>query len=175
MSRTTAEKYSQIATKLRESFTTLVDELSSLSMDQINLVPFEGSWTAAQVGDHLYKSYDAVGVLLGNTKIADRAPDQKAHEIEEIFLNFSTKLKSPEFILPQITPINKDTLIEGILKRTGEILQVAGSEDLDLLCTDFEFPQSGALTRLEWLVFFNAHTVRHNRQIVNIKKALGHR
>jgi hypothetical protein len=46
-------------------------------------------------------------VLTGNTKPADRKPDASNEMIENIFLDFSKKLKSPEFILPTEEPQDK--------------------------------------------------------------------
>jgi hypothetical protein len=89
----------------------LIGLLTPLTQEQLNTVPFKNSWTAGQVGDHLIKSYDAAGVLNGNTKAADRDPDEKAAEVSKLFLDFTIKMKSPKEILPTNDTINKSNLL----------------------------------------------------------------
>src|ERR1051326_4648869 len=90
----------------------LLQLLSSFDQEQINTVPFEGSWAAAQVGEHLRKSYARLPVILVNgVKPTERDPAQHIEEIKKIFLDFNTKLKSPEFIIPENKTYNKQQLI----------------------------------------------------------------
>ena len=146
--------------------------LSSLGEDQLNKVPFEGSWTAAQVGDHLLKSYGAAETINGTTGPTQRAPDEKLGLIRETFLNFEVKFTSPDFILPSEDPIAKKPLLDGLREKLEQIQQTIEKKTLTETCLDFEFPGSGTLTRLEWIGFVDVHTQRHNRQLKNIIKSL---
>ncbi len=38
----------------------LLLQLFLCSEDQLNTIPFEGSWTPGQLGDHVHKSYDVM-------------------------------------------------------------------------------------------------------------------
>jgi hypothetical protein len=69
----------------------LIGLLTPLTQEQLNKVPFENSWTAGQVGDHLCKSYDATGVLNGNIKATDRVPDEKAGRGKQAVFRFHYK------------------------------------------------------------------------------------
>ena len=161
-----------IAKEIKESFSDLISQLSSLDQEHLNIVPFEGSWTAGQLGDHLRKSYDIAGVLKGKTKETDRDPDEKAREITDLFLNFDIKMKSPDFILPTNGAVIKEELLGEIKERSDLIVKIASTEDLSLLCLDFELPNTGFMTRFEWISFVNVHTIRHNWQLRNIIKKL---
>jgi hypothetical protein len=160
---------------LLSEFTSAADELVSLlfslNEDQLNKIPFEGSWTAGQVGHHLLKSYGVAKILNGNTAPAKRPADEKIREIKKVFLNFEIKMKSPEFIVPSSDHIEKEKLINGIKSKMETIKNFLGSKpDLTLICLDTELPGTGNLTRQEWIRFMTIHTQRHIHQL---KKIIG--
>lgn len=161
-----------VKTEIKNTFGELISLLSSLDEKQLNTMPFEGSWTAAQLGEHLSKSYDVAAVLKGKTETTERAPDEKVQEFKDLFLNFDIKMKSPDFIIPSENHISKDQLISDLEERSELITDVAENEDLTLTCLDFKFPNSGLLTRYEWVNFINVHTIRHIHQLKNIIKHL---
>lgn len=149
------------------------DAIESFDEEEINEVPFEGSWTAGQVVDHILKSESGLpGVLLGDTTDTNRPVDANIPEIENIFLDFSTKLKAPDFNVPSDGPHNKAELIEAFTKERDEIRKVAAEQDLRLTASAFEFPGIGTFTRWEWLNFVVCHSKRHIHQLTNIRKKL---
>jgi hypothetical protein len=154
--------------QLEQSFEELIILISSLSATQVNTVPFPGSWTVAQVGDHLRKSYGAIETLNGTTIPTDREVLEKKEMIKSIFLDFDTKFQSPDFIIPSSAPLNKNELLSRLRIITSEIVAFAKNRDLSLTCTDFELPGMGTLTRSEWLHFIVYHTQRHLHQLRNI-------
>src|SRR5215213_4396516 len=149
------------APQLESAFKELQYILSSLTEEQLNRVPFEGSWTAGQVGDHLLKSYGVAETLNGRTEKANRPPDEKAEKIKSVFLNFDIKLQSPDFIIPTNDHINKEQLLQKIAEKAGDILHAVETKDPTEICLDFELPVLGTLTRLEWACFVFCHTTRH--------------
>jgi hypothetical protein len=146
----------------------LIGLLTPLSQEQLNTVPFKDSWTAGQVGDHLIQSYDAAAVLNGNTKAADRDPDEKAAEVSKLFLDFTIKMKSPKEILPTNDTINKSDLLSSLKNRIAPLREVIVNKDLTEICLDFAIPGFGEFTRMEWIGFFIVHTQRHIHQLKNI-------
>ena len=145
----------------------LLQLLSTFSQEQLNTVPFEGSWTAAQVGEHLLKGTIADAVD-GPGVPTQRAPDEMKAVIEGIFLDFTTKLQSPDFVLPEAKEYDKQNLLhalEATVSRTEKAIQ---TQDLSMTYAEFDFPQVGPLTRLEWVCFGVAHAKRHIRQLRNI-------
>jgi hypothetical protein len=147
--------------------------LAMFNQQQFNTVPFKDSWTPAQVADHMLKSqWGLPQVLTGNTKAADRKPDASNALIESIFLDFSTKLKSPDFILPTSEPQDKTEVLHKYHHKSNEIQQTAQPLDDTEICLDFEVPGTGPFTRMEWLHFVTCHTIRHTRQLENIHHQL---
>ena len=143
--------------------------LKAFTEEEIKQIPFEGSWSAAQVAEHLLKSASGIPVVLsGYSKPAERDPEEKVKIIESIFLDFNTKMKSPEFILPSNEPPEKEELLQNLNAVFEKIKKVSKRVNLADRFTDFPFPQLAELTGYEWLCFVICHSKRHTMQIKNI-------
>lgn len=161
-----------LVNELESTKTELLETLGQFSDQSINKIPFEGSWTAGQVAEHVLKSSSAVaGALNGPTEPADRDPGQHILLFGQIFLNFDHKLKSPDFILPSEEPKDRKTMINALNETFSEIEKAASSGDPDLICTAFEMPTIGKLSRKELISFTIVHTKRHIHQLKNIAAA----
>jgi hypothetical protein len=147
----------------------LLQILDSFDIENINTVPFEDSWTAGQVARHVLKSASGVSAALnGPAKTADRDPGQHLKLLGDIFLNFDIKMKSPDFVLPDDEPKDKVVLIRLLGETFDGIIKVTESDDLDMICTTFEVPNLGFLSRKEFIWFTIVHTQRHIHQLKNI-------
>ncbi|MBD8488643.1 DinB family protein [Echinicola sp. CAU 1574] len=160
-----------VFSELEEISGRLISLLENTNESDLNRIPFEGSWTAAQVGDHLLKSYGVVETLNGQTKNCNRPPDQKVWNIKKTFLDFSLKMKSPAAILPASGVISKSHLITNLNNKFSSF-KLFENQDLTLECKDFTIPEYGAFTRLEWLWFTIFHTCRHTYQLERILASL---
>jgi hypothetical protein len=158
--------------ELLQQFETATDlyiqVLTSFSEEEINRAPYEGSWTAAQVTDHLFKSDNGIlKALYGPTQPTNRPVDENVANLKAIFLDFTTKLKSPDFIIPDNVAHDKVTLI-GAFKSVRELIGKA-IKTLDLSAT-CSMAVLGELTRFELISFVIYHTQRHTNQILKISK-----
>lgn len=148
----------------------LIQLLIAFDQQQINTKPPGGGWTAAQVGEHLFKSDSAIlKALYGPVKETKRAIDKYADDINATFLDFNTKMKAPDLIVPEDIEHDKDILISAI-KSTRELLGKAiKTLDLSLTCTE---PVMSAIvgkwTRQEYVNFVISHTHRHIHQLKKI-------
>ncbi len=158
------ELFNQVETTTNE----LIQLIDSLSEEQLNKIPFEGSWTAAQVGDHLLKSYSVAETLSGNIKTTERNPEEKTEIIKKVFLDFNTKMESPGFIIPSDTLIAKTDLLMALKNRIDQLKEIIRTQDLSQTCLDFSIPGLGEFTRSEWLYFMVYHSQRHIHQLKNI-------
>jgi len=162
----------KLSKQVEETGAAVIDELNLFSEEQLNLVPFAGSWTGGQVGEHLLKSAGVVQVVFGRTApTTDRAPDEKVPMLR-IFLDFSIKMKSPDFILPSEGFHARQPLIDGLQKDWQRLGEAVDTLDLSETCLDFEMPGVGQLTRLEWVSFYVYHSKRHLHQLRNILASL---
>ena len=159
----------KILTAFGETGKELTNILEQFTQEELNAVPFEGSWTAGQVGDHILKSIvGAPDAIYGPTADAGRAPDEKVAQIKSVFLDFTTKLKSPDFILPGDGPFDKAELNAALADSWKKLAKASEELDLSPLCTLAKLPGSGPLTRLELLYFCMVHTQRHIHQLREI-------
>jgi len=137
-----------------ETTSSLMETLSLFRQEDFNKVPFEGSWTAGQVAEHLFKSESNIPrVLKGNSKATARDPFENTGIIQDIFLDYTKKLQSPEFILPSNEEKNRDQFIKGFEGTREELGRLIKTIDLTRTFTDFPFPQVGEFTGWEWICF----------------------
>ncbi|RZJ56137.1 MAG: DinB family protein [Flavobacterium sp.] len=154
-----------------ETFKELNDKLNSFSESELNIIPFEGSWTAGQVVKHLVMACSGYPQMCAEkTEKTTREPDEKVKEVEAVFLNFDIKMNSPEYIFPANTEYNKNTLTLSLLKIEKEFLDITKKYDLTLTIMNFEVPGFGKFTILEWINFALIHIKRHLSQLQNISK-----
>ncbi len=144
--------------------------VSSFGKKEINIIPFEGSWTAAQVAEHVTKSNTGIAKEFQKKgKICEREPDAGVQHLKSVFLNFTTKLRSPEFILPTRDMYSRETVIRNLKKSIDTLKGVSKNEDLFRV---IDHPIFGEVTKLEMLHFVVYHTQRHIHQLKNIIKIL---
>lgn len=151
----------------------LTSTLDLFNNETFNKVPFQGSWTAGQVAQHMLMSAAGVAdALRGKTERSTRQPDEHVAMLRSLFLNFDIKMKSPDFILPSDAPKDQAELKEKLMQAFTVLRQVAKNADLTAMCMDFEMPTLGFMTRLELINFAIVHTQRHIRQLKNIHSSL---
>lgn len=162
-----------IIAELGQAHQAFIKAVAQFGQEQFNVVPFEGSWTPGQVAEHIQKSITGVPQLLQSEGIQpDRDPAANVAPIRAMFLDFTTKMKSPRFILPSDEPKDKNQLIQSLDQTLTDIIRVAEVIDLNIIIKDFEFPGSGPMSRLELVNFISVHTQRHTHQLGNIYEEL---
>jgi dihydrofolate reductase len=160
------EAVQELFKSLHSTTSELVQLVSSLSETEINTIPFRGSWTAAQVAEHVTKSnLGIVRSLNTEGRQMDRAPDERITDFKKQFLNFSEKLQSPKFILPTRDIYQKEKVIAD-LKLSIDQLKAKGRTVN--LSEGVSHPIFGDITKLELLHFVLYHTERHIHQLKNI-------
>jgi len=165
----TSELFELLDTALSQ-LTVMVEEMNETDL---NTIPFKDSWTPAQVVTHVTKSNSSIAQAMNmEAKQADRNPDQRVQELKGIFLDFSKRFQSPEFILPAQDVYEKEVLLTK-LKKSKERLKLAASEVN--LSEIINLPIFGEITKLELLHFVLYHTQRHNRQLKNIMRIMEER
>src|ERR1700744_2376376 len=82
--------------------------LDLFDQDNINTVPFEGSWTGGQVAEHILKSVSGILETLNSpSKPTERNPEEFVKPLGDAFLNMDIKFQSPDFIIPSDSPKDK--------------------------------------------------------------------
>ncbi len=163
--------------KLLDDFGTitkdLLETLNLFTPEEFNKLPFEGSWTAGQVAEHMLKSEPIiVSSLKGASEATQRDALQHIAMIERVFLDFNIRLQSPEFIIPSDKPKDKNKLIKNFEESRKELKHALDTLNLNRSFIEFDFPTVGYLTGWESICFINCHTKRHIHQMKNIFQKL---
>ncbi|MGO1521751.1 MAG: DinB family protein [Sphingobacterium sp.] len=148
--------------------------LSQFSNTTLNTVPFEKSWTAGQVAEHIMNSqlYIITQLSQGPVSIADRLYDQEVNTIQEIFRDMESKTKTDESIAPGPPPHSLKTLQKALQKQKNQQIDIIKTKKLREFSTILEFPGIGHLSLYEWMHMMIEHGQRHSRQIADIYKKL---
>src|SRR5215212_1916501 len=91
----------ELFASLDDASSKLLTMIASLSEPTLNTIPFKNSWTAAQVTAHVTKSNSSIAQALRmEAKPSERDPGERVQELKKMFLDFTIKFQSPDFILP---------------------------------------------------------------------------
>ncbi len=150
------ENYQRLQENFAEVIRTIQDEF-------INKVPDGGGWTPAQVVKHICAANNA-NLLTEDGREANRDVGLKIPELEKTFMNFSLKMKSPDFLVPDSDPLDKDQCITKIRETFQLLAEALSSAKLDEI-TDSLFE---SLTKWEIANFFIFHSKRHLFQLSNL-------
>jgi hypothetical protein len=151
---------------LEEITNEMLQLVSSFNEDEMNSMPFKDSWTAAQVAEHVTKSNASmIRSLSEEGKTSLRNIDEGVQKLKEIFLDFTSKLKSPKFILPTRNSYSKEIVVADLKNSIEQIKKLSNTINLSEIVTHRVF---GEITKFEILHFVVYHTERHIHQLKNI-------
>jgi len=169
MATETADK-NEIITAIGDAVLQFTDLMSSVENDKINMVPYEGSWTAPQLLRHVSKSISGMAKAMHlDAKPTERNPGERIEELKTVFLDLSKKLKSPEFIIPEEGTYEKQFTIDDLNKSFNQFKDNANNVNLN---EQVEGLPLGPITKLEIMHFTLFHTQRHLHQMEKICNAL---
>ncbi len=161
---------STLFSSLENTSSGLLQLISSADSSTINMIPFKDSWSAAQVVAHITKSNKAIAQSLDMSgKDVVRDPAERTGELKKMFLNYDTKFKSPEFILPNQNSYQKEELIEDLKKSIGQFIAAGNAVNLSQIIS---LPAFGEITKYELLHFVVYHTQRHIHQLEKILESI---
>lgn len=163
----------EVTNQVVPTFDRLIEVISGFDGVSFNTIPFEGSWTAGQCVQHIKLSAGTIiDVLEGRIEKASRDPEEKVGQIAAMFLDFSTKMESPEFINPEMKTYDAQRFIDFFRTFKANLDEAANRLELSQVCLDFEIPGFGTMTRFEWIAFVLFHTQRHVHQLERIRAAV---
>lgn len=162
----TAAGKSVLRNKVAEAFDEFISLCSSFDEQQVNAIPFPGSWTPAQVASHIILATDGVP----DSRVAASGPAFDAHlpAIRPWWEDVNQKFQSPDELRPGNEPRPKRELLSELQRVREKDLAIIQNKDLTEVCLDFELPTIGYLTRYEWLWFIEMHLRRHSFQLRNM-------
>lgn len=162
----------KILADLTEATDHFIGQLNTFSAEEFNTKRNDGGWSAAQVGEHMNKSFGLGELLRGTTTDTTRDPGEYKPMLKDMFLNMEKKMKSPADVMPEDKIYGKAELILELSEKIADTKMAIRDLDLSITCTDFVFPQSPPFTRLEWVYFLVYHTMRHTEQLKRLHGAM---
>jgi hypothetical protein len=163
---TEASEKNELFIEIDEAVAALDALVSSLDENKLNIVPYEGSWTAGQLVRHIVKSTDGMAkAMLQKSRLAERNIAERVPELQKVFLDFSSKMRSPEFIVPEDEHYERLASIEEL---NASFRQFRENTDRVHLYDVVEGLPLGPITKLEILHFVLYHTQRHLNQMKKI-------
>lgn len=158
---------------LSDAVQRLTDTVAVFSETDFNLKPFEGSWTGAQVVEHVIKSMTLIHQMVNDTaEPTVRNPEEHIPFLQGIMENMDVKAQSAEIILPGEKPLSPSEIQKRLQVCLDDFLEDIRRLDLSETCMAFEFPGLGLMTRIEFISFSAFHAERHNKQLENIRNIL---
>ena len=160
----------EILTRIHEAESGMQELMSPLSEKEVNTVPYKDSWTAGMLFRHVSKSMEAMSkAMQKDGEPAKRDPAEKIPELKNTFLDFSTKMDSPDFIVPEEGPYEKRSISDELNNSYMHLKESATHAKLSELAKGLPL---GDITKLEILHFSLYHTKRHLHQMTKICGAL---
>jgi hypothetical protein len=159
-------KNEKVIADLAENTKALLHDFKTFSPAKFTHKPFPGSWSPAELGEHLLALEYAVNkVLQGKAEATERDPAHKIQVVKDAFADIDKKYPSPENLIPGGKITKQKDLLERLWSQREFQAALISDMDMTLLCTEFKHPRLGGFTRLEWVYFNIQHTDRHLAQL----------
>jgi DinB superfamily len=160
----------KILSETSDTVSAISNLMDAVDEEKVNTIPFEGSWTAAQLLRHVSKSMQGMAKAMQmEAKPANRNPGERTAGLKKVFLDFSRKLTQPEFLIPENQVYKKQAAIDELNKSFSGFKANASRANLNELVEGLPL---GPITKLEIVHFVLYHTQRHLHQMKNICAAL---
>jgi len=167
---TEKEDKNEVIAAIGSAVSELAGLMSSVEKDKVNIIPYEGSWTAPQLLRHVTKSISGMAKAMHmDAKPANRDPGERIEELKTVFMDFSKKMNSPEFIVPEDKMYEKQTSIDDLNQSFDQFEENTKTTNLNELVEGLPL---GPVTKLELIHFTLFHTQRHLNQMKKICNAL---
>jgi hypothetical protein len=177
-----AEERTRVVDWLKESHTEFVACIEGLSGAQWKWRPAPGRWSIGETAEHTVLAEVLLFDVVHKALAAPPNPGWEEHtkgKTEFIVRVMPTRVgnaQAPESIVPRfgLAPAQVKERFE---RRRVDICKFAAETRLPLKAhtADHPFPIFGALNAYQWLIYIPLHSMRHVKQIAEIKATAGYR
>jgi hypothetical protein len=177
----TAEERMKVLNWLDESQKEFLAAIDGLSEEQWKWKPAPNRWSVGETAEHVVL---AEALLFGTVQKAVASPANlewaektkgKTELIERIMAPRLGKAQAPESIVPQ-GGMTAAQVKERFEKQRAEIVKFATETSVALKEHTVEHPMPvfGTLNAYQWLIYVPLHTMRHDKQIAEVKATAGY-
>lgn len=160
--------------QLAASGAAFLASIDGLSAEQLNFKSDPTRWSVAEVAEHLAAAEGfLMNLITGQVMVAPaRAAEVNLGELDEMVLtgvaDRTNKVQAPEPLAPSnrfgSVESSRSVFVEG---RAGTVAYLQNTKGLRDHAIDS--PLGAQLDGYQWLLFISAHTVRHTKQIEEVK------
>lgn len=171
----------QVIDWLAESRTEFLAAIDGLNEEQWKWKPVPERWSVGEVAEHIVL---AEAALFGNVTKAMASPvnpgwEQKTKGKTEFIVKVMAprmgKAQAPEAIVPH-GGMTVAQVREKFEAQRAEVAKFAAETDEALKehTVEHPFPIFGTLNAYQWLIYVPLHTMRHDKQIAEVKATAGY-
>jgi hypothetical protein len=177
----TAEERTKVINWLEESRKEFLAAIDGVTAEQWKWKPAPERWSVGETAEHIVL---AEAALFGNVQKAVASPANPAWEektkgktefIVQVMAPRLGKATAPEPIVPT-GKMTQAEVRETFEKQRLEIVKFATGTDAALRehTVEHPFPVFGTLNAYQWLIYAPLHTMRHDKQIAEVKATAGY-
>ena len=177
--RMTPEERARVLNWLEDSRKEFLAAIDGVSERQWKWKPAPDRWSVGEVAEHVVL---AEAGLFANVKKAIASPANPAWEektkgktemLEAVLAPRRGKVQAPEAIVPK-GEMTLAQVKERFEKQRIETVKFAAETDVALKEHTVDNPFFGALNGYQWLIYAPLHTMRHDKQIGEVKSTAGY-
>jgi uncharacterized damage-inducible protein DinB len=179
--RMAAEERMKVLNWLEESHNEFLAAIDGLTDEQWKWKPAPNRWSVGETAEHIVL---AEAALFGNMQKAVASPANpeweektkgKTELIERVMAPRLGKAQAPEALVPQGS-MTAAQAKERFEKQRAEIVKFATDTGVALKehTAEHPFPVFGTLNAYQWLIYVPLHTMRHDKQIAEVKGTAGY-
>jgi hypothetical protein len=177
----TAEERAKVAAYLEDSRKEFLAALDGVTEAQWKWKPDPARWSVGETAEHIVITEAS---LFGNVKRALAAPANpdweaqtkgKTEFIERVMAPRLGKAQAPEAVVPGGN-MTLSEVKERFAKQRAEILEFVNTTQTPLKShtVDHPMPVFKTLNAYQWLIYGPLHTMRHDKQIAEVKATAGY-
>jgi len=177
----TAEERTKVIHWLEESRKEFLASIDGVTAEQWKWKPAPERWSVGETAEHIVL---AEAMLFGNVEKAMASPPNPAWEektkgktefIERVMAPRLGKATAPEPIVPS-GKLTQAEVREKFLAKRAEIEMFAAQTNgaLKEHTVEHPFPVFNTLNAYQWLIYIPLHTMRHDKQIAEVKATAGY-
>ncbi len=179
--RMTAEERTKVTKWLAESRTEFLTAIDGLTAEQWKWKPALDRWSVGETAEHIVLAESS---LFGNARKAMSSPPNpewpeqtkgKTEFIERVMAPRLGKAQAPEAIVPR-GELTQAQVKDRFEAQRVEIVKFAENTNIALKehTAEHPFPVFGTLNAYQWLIYVPLHTMRHDKQIAEVKATAGY-
>jgi DinB family protein len=175
------EERAKVIKMLEDSQAEYLGALDKLTDAQWNYKPSPFKWSVGEVAEHIALTEVALFAAVERALAEKPNPDWEKKTagkdafIERVMPNRQGRAQAPIEVRPT-GKLTREEVIKRFKDHRVKVMEFTRQTDLPLKAhtLDHPFPVFSTLNAYDWLIYVPLHTIRHNKQIAEVKASAGY-